>query len=93
VRPLADDVAKLRRLTAELLLGCSLETCVVLVDLVDDRLDAAPFALVAGPEDLAQYAFPYLSVQPVRADILGDGIGDEPTNRPTRANTFPNLRR
>ena len=29
----------------------------MLVDLVDDRLDASPLALVAGAEDLAQYAF------------------------------------
>jgi hypothetical protein len=57
VRPLTNDRAKLRRLATELLFGNSLETRVMLVDLVDDRLNASPFALVAGPEDLAQYAF------------------------------------
>jgi hypothetical protein len=57
VGALVDDRAKLRGLPSELLLGDSLQPSVMLIDLVDDRLNPSSLALVAGPEDLAQYAF------------------------------------
>ena len=83
-RALADDLAELRRLAAKLLFGDALEPSVVLVDLVDDRLDLLPLALVArshdGVDDSLEHAIP-LSVQPLRRDVVGDGIRHETSNR------------
>src|SRR5688500_13347608 len=54
VRALVDVRAELRRLPAEFRLGNSLQSCVVLVDLVDDRLNASPLGVVAGPQGIAR---------------------------------------
>src|SRR5262249_17300113 len=51
VGALPDDAAEFFRLRAQLGLGHGLQARVVLVDLVNDRLDLLPFALVACAED------------------------------------------
>ena len=45
-----NDPAELRRLAAQLFLGDRVEPLVLLVDRVDDRLDALLLAVVAGAE-------------------------------------------
>src|SRR6185503_8797725 len=52
VGALVNDCAELRGLRTKLLLRHALQACVMLVYLVDDRLDTSSFALVAGPKDL-----------------------------------------
>ena len=63
LRALANDRAELRRLAAQLLVGDRLQPRVLLVDLVDDRLDLLPFALVArsddGADDSLEHAILY----------------------------------
>jgi hypothetical protein len=54
VRALGKDPSELRRLPPELLLGDRLQTSVVRIDLIDDRLDALTFAIVPGAEDLRE---------------------------------------
>ena len=50
-RPLSDDATQLLRLTAQLVLGDLLQASVMFVDLVNDRLNLAPLALVSRSED------------------------------------------
>src|SRR5206468_8214613 len=52
-RSLANDAAQLLGLAAQLLVGHVVQPRVFFVDLVHDRLNLPPLAIVAGPDDRA----------------------------------------
>ncbi len=103
-RDLADARAELLGLTAKLLLGDGLEAGILLVDLVDDRLNALALTIVASSEHSAQQPcqhFPVFlgritsvsTIEPASVDEPLDTFGHESLDRFSRAQPVPDLRR
>ena len=75
-------LAELLGLAAQLLLGDALQPRVVLVDLVDDRLDLFSSRSWRVPRTalITRFNMSPLSIQPVRRDVVRDGIRHETSN-------------
>src|SRR5690606_41136658 len=90
----AYDLAEALGLPPKLIIGDGLQALGVLVDGVHDRLDALAFAFVARSEDAGDQVLEHgitLSVQYVLRHVIGDGLGDEASDRGTRADALPDL--
>src|SRR5688572_30719514 len=81
LHPLADDLTELLRLRLQLTVAQRREPLLVVMNLVEDGLDALQLAIVSRAEerfgDSLEHDEP-LSIQPGVADVCRNGIGYEP---------------